>query len=254
MKKREMIWLTAITLMVVQTSLILVAAPASGQPSQNGYQCCAIAFDTSQMGILLQGAAFLIGLATAVFLGYRTWAGVQEVRRNGIRRALRWVRDFVSKELLPTITTPPDAKENTQKPPTLLQSESVSPVIQLLGEFLKAAQSGDEETVDRIRGRLGKARSELERFGQQKQGGTLAVYFIYTEDEDDRPPPDGKNWRTTGRQFFSEEDADEYCLKLVKSDARIAKVMYYDTIYQGYTKIYTREEMLKKAEENTRTA
>lgn len=258
----KIIWPIAVLLIVLliigMTVVDFVSTSAAADRlSQSGYQCCAIALDTSRMGILLKLAVFLIGFATAALLFYKTWAGVLEVRRNDMRRALGWLCDFVSNELLPTITATPDVQGDARKKgAVLLQSQFVSPIIQSLGEFLKAAESGDEEAVNRIRRDLGEARSKLETSEQTKQGRTLTVYFIYGEDEekDKSPPPGGTNWRATGKHFSSGEDADEYCQQLVKSDDRISKVMYFDTVYQDWTQISSREKILRKAEKNTRTA
>ena len=235
----------------VESALSLAEkAVSSDAPSDSGYLCCAIAIDTSRAGWLLKFAGFCIGIATAALLVYKIWAGVKEVLDKGTRRALRWASSFISKELLLTVDPPSDTKEGAkeQGKSRLLQRELIAPVIKLFGEFLAAVESGDEEAADRIRGHLGEARSEIEKSGWKNpptSSGT-GLYFLYSDDEDDRPPPEGSNWRATGKIFKSQEEGKEYCRNLMKGNPRIGMVMFYDYVYGDWTARFTRENILSE--------
>ena len=70
------------------------------------------------------------------------------------------------------------------------------------------------------------------------------LYFLYSDDKDDRPPPEGNDWRATGKNFKNQEEGNEYCRKLLEGNPRIGKVMFYDYVYGDWTSIHTREEIL----------
>ena len=129
--------------------------------SSSEYLCCAIAFDTSKTGDLLQYVAAFIGGASGLLLLFKVWAGYKEIREKETQRPLRWVQSFISKELLLTVDLPPSDQGKEQ--PNLVQRDLIIPLFKLIGEFVESVQSKDEEKADRVKGQLGEARSKLER-------------------------------------------------------------------------------------------